>query len=598
MALPIAQIGWSPNRFCPRFLRTPAERKDGFTRFVYSLQGDPERRLSYLILATCLENRFLAAAAYRALLDELWDRRERLATATRDQPLFHNFYRVPLRPRKDVGAAGLPLLRYLLTAPNIGSWGYAVIKELWEPQTIPKSEAVGVWAEFNAYRQRLAPVWKAAGHTDEGFKTRMEEMSASFRQWFPEVVEAPAPAPGVSAPTPLVVTRFWHPWLTPAGKEEGDFIITATETAPDGGMWLAGYFSHGIKGRLFKIALPGLQTEVVEPPEDKMARSIQVGPDALYANRTSNGGKEGNEIHNYLSRYDLATHAWETREMPVQFRQDFSLLHGSLYLTVSASGGGYGEKESGLARYDWPTGQLTTLASSRRRPGRNQFDDTAPYEISQVFLGPGDRPCVTAGTGTFYVREDAGEWPRVFDGLFFDRATRAGDQTLVHNSNHEITLLDPRQSAPVHVMAAAEPFHRHGPATEPSPWAEQAWWDGPGKVQLDRLVWHDGRLFALIVPKEKGGAYELWCYRKDQGRQPRRVELRFQMDATLANALPVRPGRIANGWTMDELEHPGTSFVPLALSATDEGLCLRFISTGFWFLPYSDIDAYLGSGQR
>ena len=122
-----------------------------------------------------------------------------------------------------------------------------------------------------------------------------------------------------------------------------------------------------------------------------------------------------------------------------------------------------------MARYDWKSGQVTILASSRRRPGRNQFADTAPYEISRVFLRPGGRPCITTGSGTFYVCEDAGEWPQVFDGTFADNATGSGYETLISNYYHEITLLDPRQPAPVRVMAAAEPIHRHGSALEPSP---------------------------------------------------------------------------------------------------------------------------------
>jgi hypothetical protein len=54
-------------------------------------------------------------------------------------------------------------------------------------------------------------------------------------------------------------------------------------------------------------------------------------------------------------------------------------------------------------------------------------------------------------------------------------------------------------------------------------------------------------------------------------------------------------------WTPDKLEHPEMSFSDSDSSmfyqfvATQQGICFVYSTNGFWFLPYSDIDAYLKS---
>ena len=49
------------------------------------------------------------------------------------------------------------------------------------------------------------------------------------------------------------------------------------------------------------------------------------------------------------------------------------------------------------------------------------------------------------------------------------------------------------------------------------------------------------------------------------------------------------PGHVPNGWTLDDLTHLLNGF---QIIATPQGLCLKLMREGFWFIPYSDIDAY------
>ena len=53
-----------------------------------------------------------------------------------------------------------------------------------------------------------------------------------------------------------------------------------------------------------------------------------------------------------------------------------------------------------------------------------------------------------------------------------------------------------------------------------------------------------------------------------------------------------------NGWSQDEIEHPDTSIIPPILVTTKQGLCLKLICVGFWFIPYGDIDTYLNSASN
>ena len=377
-------------------------------------------------------------------------------------------------------------------------------------------------------------------------------------------------------------------------------MILASEATADG-LWLMG------NTQVFKITLPGFHTDTFEAPparrEREWVRWIQSSPTALYASIADSGGVQPARE---LARYDFATRTWTTRELPLDFCNEFTLIGESVYLSLVVTGQDWSHRETGLAKYDWNSQKLTLLASNRRRPALNQFDDTEPYSVSGVFLGPGDKPCVTTDVGTFYIHEDAGAWPRVFDGAASDRSITSLGKTVVLNLHGEAILIDPRSPAPIPWMAAAYPFGRNSSRVEPTPWASQALWDGPprdsatnGEYLAESLVgFHDDWFFKLVEPKHESGDYDLWCYQKGQGRKPRHVPLHFALDAatraTLLRGADQEPDE-GMGYTV---EHLARGFHALKVIGTQQGLCFLQNRCGFWFLPYGDIDAYLKDARN
>jgi len=180
-------------------------------------------------------------------------------------------------------------------------------------------------------------------------------------------------------------------------------------------------------------------------------------------------------------------------------------------------------------------------------------------------------------------------------------AVTVRDRTLVLNVQGEVTLMEPKSDAPIPLMAASQPFYRKAPAmgAQPTkvttPWAAQTLWDSPA---TDAHMWnndvglHGDYFFILHRPALASGTYELLCYQKGKGRTPRRIPLQFQLDAPTTAVLAKVPGKIPNGWETSEIEHPDPRF-NAELITTNQGLGVKLISAGFWFLPYSDIDAYL-----
>ncbi len=361
---------------------------------------------------------------------------------------------------------------------------------------------------------------------------------------------------------------------------------------------------------MFKITLPDFQTDVFDAPQGMREREvvqwIQKSPTALYASIAS---ERGDQYPCELARYDFATRTWTTRKLPLEFAYDFSLVGESVYLAVVVSGQDWDQQEAGLARYDWDSQQLTILASNRRRPARNQLDDTEAYNVRRVFLGPGNKPCVTTDAGTFYIRDDAGTWPLVFDGAALDEVITTPGSAVVMNFRGEATLLDPQSPAPVPWMAAVIPFQRDGRngwRRELTPWASQTLWDGPsnnaavnGKYLSPKLAgFHGDWFFQLVQPKLNGGNYDLCCYQKGQGRLPRHVPLHFALDAATKAALPGDGEDGSNEGTIYNIEHDDPDMQIRKVISAPQGLCFQGSRYGVWFLPYDDIAAYLASGQN
>jgi hypothetical protein len=95
---------------------------------------------------------------------------------------------------------------------------------------------------------------------------------------------------------------------------------------------------------------------------------VTTGPDAVYIASTT----DMEPVKCVLDRYLISKRTWDSRVVPLRISHIFP-VGSRIYFTFRDG--------SGLARYDWDSGQTILLASSRRRPALNQFDDRAPYTV-------------------------------------------------------------------------------------------------------------------------------------------------------------------------------------------------------------------------
>jgi hypothetical protein len=424
-------------------------------------------------------------------------------------------------------------------------------------------------------------------------------------------VHADEPAAGQPV---LTVSRFWFPFPFP-DKPQPDIILHTYGVGPDA-LYLSTIVQNhrsdpskpGNVATFFRVSLPDLQTEEIPLTADdahdlhNLPETIDVAPDALYATTRGVG-----EHTSRLQRYDPQMKTWTVHDLPPDFNFAFCRSNTAFYFGLSkldgnpAPGRPMPPAENAVSQYDWDTGTVTLLSSSRRRPGQNQLDDRAAYHVKGLFLGPNGKPCMTTPAGTLYIQDTPGNWPEVFDGSWFDEAMTVLGKTLVFNLAGEMTLIDSQKAVPEPWMAAKETVYRKEPVAGipptkvPTPWADQTLWDAPGKVFPNEIGFHDDWLFILKPPKVKGGLYDLLCYQKGHGRSPRHIPLQFKLNDQMRPALALHTGKIPNGWVVSDIEHPDTTIIGTEVMSTGQGLGFRLMMAGFWFLPYSDITAYLNS---
>ncbi len=596
---------WIDAHFGARFLKTPEERHQAFADFVESLKDAPDCRITYCLLRTRSDDRATADAGYQDFLDELWTMRDDLASANKDRPLFHNLYPIPDDVKVRNAVTGLPLLHYILTSPKIDSWSIGVLRMLWQPRGFPPADAPQLWSEYKDCRERLGAKWRAEGHGQGAWDEQMGGMADDFKNQFPKLAEEPA-APELPIPDALMVTKFWHPEQT-ADTTKFNFMIGSLSPCADG-LWIKGFFTHDeCPLAVFHVNLNNFSTLVIPPPPFKRSPSEIVCTSRAVYLRSEPGDDNG---RNSLARYDLKTSSWDIRRLPDFRDARMYEANDQLYLFVT-SGGSPSERETSIVRYDWDSDKWDLLASNRRRPAHNQFDDAPPIIFFDgIMTGPNHQACLDIMNGTYFIREDDGAWPQVFDGTFSNNAHTIGDRTLLCSSNGEAVLLDADAAAPEYWVAnntphARKPAANGKPEKVPTPWAAQANWTIPSNRQPWQIGvgFHDETLFILeeIKPDQP---VTLLCYHKGSN-VPQRIPLQFKMDAATRAALPFVPdtGSDLVRLSIDQLEHPEKEAMQRMhlypqLISTHQGLCLQYTFNGFWFIPFIDIDAYLKSAQK
>ena len=567
--------------FCSRFVSGRANQQKAFDQFAQSLHDDPDARLTYLLLQTVLSDQATADAAFAAFLDDLWQRRDALVVAG-FPPEWVSARFIP----KDVFdrhyQATLPLLHYDLTHANSLRFNSNARFFLWRPENWSAQEAAEVWKDYAGFKERATRDWAA---THPRGVPSFSEYETPLLKKFPQLT-GPAPKPSETPPaqSPLVVTRFWHPWRSTSWPY--DFLMFTMLASDDDGVWLEGS-NPGQAFQLFRVGLPDFTTRIIPLPERRHTQMLAATRDAVYMAWDTHGYNNAAGGEHQLARYDLATSQWAAHDLPAYSNCYLYNLENTLYLFLqnrNAAG------ESAITRYDWVQDKLTVLSSTRRRPAQNQFDDRQSLLDARIFTGPGHRPCVnTTMDGTFFVEETPTPWPKVFESGNRSYSVTDLGKTLVFGQQGNVTLLDPAQAEPELLLA---------PAGD-----EQAVWNLPKdeKVWYDRVCQHDDCLFILDKPKVQGGPYDLLCYQRGKGKDPRHVPLEFRLDEESRARLSVKPEHAPVTWNFNQIEHPDTTVYPsnfVWFRATARGLYLQSANVGFWFLPYGEIDTYLKTASH
>lgn len=570
--------------FCQRFLKTPEEQRKAYHQFVQELKDDPKGQLTYQLIMSCATDAAVADAAYTAYWKEMWNQREELVSQKVQVEEWTSARPVPATLRRKHASEMIPVLRYYLThVNNYRDWEYSW-DTFWQPDQWSEADAASIWADFLGFKQRAEADHLARKYGPIDLSAFEEPFQKRFSQY--AIRNAPDRIPEF-----LVVKRLWHPWLMPGSPETRVYITNCQEA--ENALWLTAWFP-GLevpKTFLFKISLPDFKAELVDLPEMVNPGRLTADANALYVNYAL-PAKLAPSDPDRIARFDFKTQTWETRT--IDFPHDhFFAVNGALYFDL----------KGGVGRYDWAAGKFTLLASSRRKPAQNQFDDCEDYAIASVFAGPGSKPCLTTDRGTYYIQDQPGNWPEVFDSSSWTQTTTGQGKTMVYCWNGEVVLLDPVRPEPEYLMSPTQPHHRRMAAIhqefvkEMAPWAGQTQWDAVPDMNFENYPHYFGgnshHLFLLLRPDDRVKSYELLWYDRDHGREPRVIPLQFILGeknrAILSAMYHAKEGEKSE---LDYLEQPGQG-ANLAIIAAKDGICLMSDNVGVWFIPYGDIDGYL-----
>jgi hypothetical protein len=575
--------GWLTGQgkdFLKRFYPTPEEQKAAFDKFVGELQGDAKGQVAYQLIRSCSSDPAVADDAYTAYWQEMWNKRDELVTQKVQVEEWTSARPVPKQLRQKHAKEMIPLLRYYLThVDNYRDWEYSW-DTFWQPDQWSKDDAAAIWSDYLGFRQRAKADHRARGYGD----LDLAEIEDPFAKQFPELVATIVPA--AAKAEPLVVHRLWHPEPPVGGSDFGSVIITRWVKAGDKLWVLAWYPGHG-KDRhvLFEVSLPDFHAVAIATPDAKTAGDLAATPDAVYL-RYAFGGP--NEVKR-LARYDLKSESWEVRPLDIAANSFYAV--GDLL---------YFDLKSGIESYNWSTGETKLLASSRRKPAQNQFDDREEYQIQSIFAGPGGKPCVNMlEDGTHYIQDTPGPWPEVFDSGWWTGSTTRQDTTLIYAPEGEIVLLDPRQPEPQYLLAPDKPLYRkiakihHAAVKEKTPWAAKALWDAAGVNYWSSFIGGDAQRLFVMFRRHEDDPYQLRWFDREHGRTSHTIPLRFAMDEDTFAALPdyirlAKDDRLKR----TNLENPGYR-ANLSLGTDEDGIFLCCDDLGFWSIPYADIESYL-----
>jgi hypothetical protein len=576
--------GINPNTFCAHFLATPEARQAAYFKFLRDLVNDPVARPAALLYLAERCDAGQKDAACRALYNDLWAEREDLLKTKRFGYIVNYAFELEQNRRPPVADPKLIALLHFVLQPTTDSSLFS--DEMWCPEIFPTDAAPRLWSELQDYEKR----YEAA----KGKNGYFAGMNQRYTDRFCTSV------PSDSQPPPLVVNRFWYP---KDSTRRLLFTGRAFVPTPDG-LWVVGILD-GIpeQGGLYHIDLDTFQTTAMIRAQASNPRDLLVTKDAVYVICLT----RDDPATTMIERFDRALNTWNEHEVPGSTSYPgFDTIYevaGQLYLGLKRPDG-----ESALARYNAETGGITVLASSRRRPAENQFDDRLPYLVCNVFAGPHEKPCAMIDmanitTGSYYINEQPGPWPSLTQFGFLIHSQTDGVRTLLYGpgsvkTNADIVvMIDPAKNQPeLWLGNPAPPFQSGFPGSEKAPrpelppWARKAVWPKADHKELNASDYgfRGDDLFALVNRRQPTKITELVWYRHGDSK-PIHIPLSFEIDSDTDKALSAFLPEVIT----KRIDDSGKTNNIVGLTVTPLGICFTPGEEGFWYLPFTDLDAYM-----
>ena len=566
-----------PDHFCARFIPDPAKRRAAFLGFMQSMAEDPYGKPAGLLELAKYTDPASQEDALHDLGAYLTAERDQLfATGRLFQFLAGAFEIEKAHGDTVAGPQFIELLHFeLQRSDNAGQ-----LDQIWFPDLFSKDDAPRLWSELQLSRA------KGAGTNSDLFYSHMSQRFVA-RWGNPNTTKS-------SAPT-LMVNQFWCP---KDADQHSHFRLGnyPLATLPDG-VWVQGGTGLG-ENAIYHVGIDTSQADsfITAPPiapDGISPQEMVATPDALYVL----GEPAGHWRKSVVARYSLTLQRWDQHDVPYSTR--IFQAAGKLYLSLGSPEPA--APEGGIALYDDQTGNTTVLASSRRRPAQNQFDDRDGYDVRNIFTGPGDKPCVEIGFGeTYFISDAPGNWPRLIDSGRLEFKETDGMRTILYGPRSYrdkaqgmvVFFVDPAKLKPELWLGAPAPSfgtHMVGEPNAPLP----APWPKP-PIFMDSPPWDNQASYGF-----RGN--DLFCYVSDMatltnelvwwhGGQSKPVHIPIIFKMSDADAAALKAATADEPPPDSRYQSPTTAGLELRISS--KGLFFLVRDQGFYFLPYSDLDTY------
>jgi hypothetical protein len=395
---------FDPVGFCGDFLKTPAEQKSAFDKFLQDSLLKPDTRLFGLQTLSQSDDLATREKYYPQFIAELWNQREELVRPghTVRNAWYGSAFRGDLQEKYYKNS--VPLLRYCLT--HYQGMDGRIFDYLWKPQWFPPDQVDGIWSDAQGLIREMVSQYGM-----DFFRTN--NIYLQFVALYPSKAIKPE-----ESAKPLIVDRYWEP--APAG-----FVLTGIEPSATG----VSVMAQSSGSDIYQVNSSNMSADCIATPASA-ASFFRSNAETFYMvyDDLSQHKRE-----TYLARYDRVSRSWTSRRIPGNGGLFF--VGKQIYLATA------GLDESGLARYDWDEDKIVVLASNRRRPAQNQFDDCPAYSVFVVFPAPDGQICVQFSQGIFYLQEGPGTWKKVTENYKHELLTMRSNSG--HSEGHSYQLVSP-----------------------------------------------------------------------------------------------------------------------------------------------------------